>query len=67
MPEEIKQTVPCKGCGMPVFFEQGVPWYGKKVPILVRLPGGEYIKDAGYVSHFINCKKANDFSGSKKP
>lgn len=61
------KTVQCKGCGAPIFFEQGTPWYAKKVPVLVRLPGGEMIKDSGYVSHFINCPNAAEFSHTKKP
>jgi len=60
-----RKIVKCKGCGAPIFFEQGTPWYAKAVPVLEVGPNGEYVKDTAYVSHFINCPKASQFSGSK--
>lgn len=69
---EERKIVECKGCGAKIFFEHGVPWYAKPVPILVThvdgVPMGNVsIKQTGFVSHFVNCPKANDFSRSKKP
>ena len=72
-----KRITKCKGCGMPIFFLRGKPWYARKVPIVVEksLSVNEYngkleeIADfitTGYVSHFINCPKAKEFSKEKK-
>jgi len=61
----------CKGCGAPIFFAGGMPWYAKRVPILVEEQventehGTRIIshrRETGYVSHFVNCQKASDFS-----
>lgn len=71
-----KKVVPCRGCGAPIFFEQGMPWFAKRVPILVEIDyqtlqpaaasGPQYQKTTGYVSHFVNCPKAEQFSGAKR-
>lgn len=58
---EERKIVKCKGCGAEIFFEQGVPWFAKKVPVLRQQP------ESAYVSHFINCPKASQFSGAKVP
>jgi hypothetical protein len=64
------KIVKCKGCGADIFFEQGVPWYAKKVPVLIGVPNisgvDDQIKTSAYVSHFVNCPKANEFSKGKK-
>ena len=31
-----RKIVKCKGCGADIFFDQGVPWYAKKVPVLIE-------------------------------
>jgi len=67
-----RKIVKCRGCGADIFFAHGVPFYAKKVPVLVQtaainmescgsIPAEEY-KVMGYVSHFINCPYANQFS-----
>jgi len=61
----------CKRCGADIFFDHGIPWYAKPVPILVThiddVPMGNVsIKQTGYVSHFVNCPKANEFSKKVK-
>ena len=67
--ETERKIVKCKGCGADIFFQDGTPWFAKRVPILVMvddaLVGKAEMKTTGYVSHFINCPKANHFSGSK--
>jgi hypothetical protein len=57
-----KNIVNCKGCGAGMFFEGGVPWYYKKVPILLEIDTSTFKRTSGYVSHFINCPKASQFS-----
>lgn len=59
----------CKGCGMPIFFRNGTPYYAKKVPVLIKVDGQEpgsgndwYMEKRAYVSHFINCPNASDFT-----
>lgn len=75
---EERKIVKCKGCGADIFFEQGVPWFAKKVPVLRQQPVSVHhqegaklefinVKESAYVSHFINCPKASQFSGSKVP
>ena len=67
MSEPERKIVKCKGCGADIFFEGGIPWYAKKVPVL-HLSGpdeGGPTRLSAYVSHFVNCPKANDFSKSK--
>jgi hypothetical protein len=67
MPNEpVRNITKCKGCGAPIFFEQNVPWYARAVPVLEVGPNGEWIKGTAYVSHFINCPKADSFSKTKK-
>ena len=70
-----RKIVKCKGCGMDIFFEHGVPWFAKRVPILIEkvkeknddgTATMEYVKDLGHVSHFVNCPKAGQFSRDKK-
>jgi hypothetical protein len=70
-----RKIVECKGCGAKMFFEHGIPWYAKRVPILVQkvktmnddgTATMEYVKDIGHVSHFVNCPKVGEFSASKK-
>lgn len=65
-----RKIVKCKGCGADIFFEQGIPWYAKRVPILVEIgPANVELltpqKTTGYVSHFVNCPKAAEFSRKK--
>lgn len=71
------ETTKCRGCGAEIFFAFGVPWYAKNVPVLVEQdfivhrPEGAVMeksqkKISGYVSHFVNCPNAGEFSGSKK-
>ncbi len=55
----------CKGCGMPIFFQDGKPWYAKQVPFLITYPNDTKVQLKGYVSRFINCPKANQFSIKK--
>lgn len=74
-----RKIVKCKGCGADIFFLQGIPWYAKKVPVLIEEgpnnepgigPVVKYTRTTGYliaVSHFINCRKAADFSKNRKP
>ena len=45
----------CKGCGAEIWWKEN-PATGKRTPISV----------ATDESHFKDCPKANDFSGSKK-
>jgi hypothetical protein len=64
-------VVKCKGCGTDIFFEFGIPWYAKKVPVIVPIAATDKVfkdapmKTSGYVSHFINCPAANKFSRDK--
>lgn len=63
-----RKIVKCRGCGADIFFEHGVPWYARKVPVLIENdhPNGPgSAKTSGYVSHFINCPKASEFSKQK--
>ena len=68
-----RKIVKCKGCGADIFFEQGIPWFSKNVPIMrevdekIAHERGFAPKETGYVSHFINCSHANDFSKGKNP
>jgi hypothetical protein len=63
----MANIVKCKGCGMPIFFEGGIPYYAKAVPVmLITAPDGIELKTRGYVSHFVNCPKAKEFSQDKK-
>jgi len=64
----------CKGCGKKIFW--GITHEGKKIPLDASAPVyhfnpdeyGETIVKAKdmYVSHFSTCKRANDFSASKR-
>jgi hypothetical protein len=66
----------CKGCGADIFFSNGTPYYARLVPVMIRVSEfNPEVKDAdvlmevrvsGYVSHFVNCKNANQFSRDKK-
>lgn len=65
------ETTKCRGCGAEIFFAFGVPWFAKRVPILVEMgPANVALltpqKTTGWVSHFVNCPNAGEFSGSKK-
>ena len=74
---EERKIVKCKGCGAPIFFEDGIPWYGKRVAVLVEtaaisspangieVPAQKY-RVSAYVSHFVNCPKVGEFSRGKK-
>lgn len=63
----------CKGCGREMVWAKTPA--GKNIP-LERVPngyevsGGQAIEigtlDGVYISHFLTCPKANQFSGSKK-
>jgi hypothetical protein len=77
MMSDDRKIVKCKGCGADIFFENGVPWWAKKVPVLVaqgfivHRPEGAAMEQSekkvmGYVSHFINCPAASSFSGKGK-
>jgi hypothetical protein len=58
-----KRIVLCKGCGMEIFFQDGIPLYAKKVPI--NMDGNSFTQ-RGYVSHFVNCPKASEFTRKDK-
>jgi hypothetical protein len=75
MSEKINVTK-CKGCGLPIFFKDGTPWYAKKVPVLIEIDyqtlqpaaagGPKFKRTKAYVSHFVNCPDASRFSGGNK-
>lgn len=73
---------PCKGCGREIIFVTNQRT-GKSVPLdvasrshiyelLDAAEGGDVAEPIGqsqevYVSHFLTCPKANNFSSSSKP
>ncbi len=62
----MANIVKCKGCRMPIFFEGGTPYYAKAVPVLVTDQNGNELKTRGYVSHFVNCTKPEEFIQAQK-
>lgn len=61
-----KMITKCKGCGALIFFQDGKPWYARQVPVLQLNQDGSTTQSRAYVSHFVNCPNAADFSGKGK-